>query len=595
MESSLSRLRAGTLSDRLRRVRAFDDAGMPGSAGASDGERGDAADGSADPPAAYQPAILLDEIERSGVRFAADGAAFEDCYYRAMRMLLDCVRRSPEGTPALQEGGVYAGCWLESTGTINSEILARFMPLVAQSTFDQFASHRRSDGLIPYKVTASGPSFRQIQMVTPLARSVWNSFRLREAGMVSTDAAEEDPHGLRSYLGKMYAAIAGFDAWLAEYRNTRGTGCVEAFATFDTGHDLSARFWHVPDTPYLDNPAQYDPSSPILPFLAPDLTANVYCQRKYLASISRYLSGNGIDSADWDAKAQSTLTSLLANCFHEEDGFFYDYDRNNQYVRIQSDVLLRVLACEVGDDRFFESSLRRYLLNTRKFFAKYPFTSVAMDDPRFDPSSTYNTWSGATNFLSIIRAAHAFEHHGRFVELTWLMQPVLSALSRMTLFGQCISPWTGKEGYTESYSPTLLCMLDFVERLCGILPTPEGEIWFTGLLPTAMDHGTRLADETSYSRTVRGTRFELVNSREHSEVYVDGTRRYRFPHGLRVVTDENGELRMVVGMMAGQRAGTVTVGSRDVYVEVGGNERLEYANGAFRSLGSPGVVVPSYE
>jgi hypothetical protein len=48
---------------------------------------------------------------------------------------------------------------------------------------------------------------------------------------------------------------------------------------------------------------------------------------------------------------------------------------------VQSDVLLRVLACEVGDDAFFDTALARCLLSTRKFFARFPFTSVAPDDP----------------------------------------------------------------------------------------------------------------------------------------------------------------------------------------------------------------------
>jgi hypothetical protein len=139
----------------------------------------------------------------------------------------------------------------------------------------------------------------------------------------------------------------------------------------------------------------------------------------------------------------------------------------------QSDILLRVLACEIGDDRFFESSLRRYLLNTCKFFSRYPFTSIALDDPRFDPSSACNSWAGPVNFLSLATAPAAFEHHGRHVELGFVMQPVLSAAMRFSKFPQCISPWTEEEGFTEGYTPTMLCILDYVEGLCGIMPRPE--------------------------------------------------------------------------------------------------------------------------
>ena len=64
-----------------------------------------------------------------------------------------------------------------------------------------------------------------------------------------------------------------------------------------------------------------------------------------------------------------------------EDAFFYDRDKLGRLVKVQSDVLLRVLASEIGDDAFFDATLERYILNTRKFFAKYPFTSIALDDP----------------------------------------------------------------------------------------------------------------------------------------------------------------------------------------------------------------------
>lgn len=81
-----------------------------------------------------------------------------------------------------------------------------------------------------------------------------------------------------------------------------------------------------------------------------------------------------------------------------------------------------------------------------------------------------------------------------------MLQPILSAMFRMQRFSQCLSPWTGEEGYTETYSPATLCLLDYVERLCGILPTPEEELWFTGLLPYPMDHGEVPAEETAYAR-----------------------------------------------------------------------------------------------
>ena len=391
----------------------------------------------------------LDEFVDSGVKFVASHPNIENIYYKAVHDLMNCVVPSVKGTAMLMEGSFYIGCWLESTGTINTELLSRFCPKTAQSTFELFADYVREDGLIPYKMTGSGPSYRQVQMVSPLARSVWNHY------VNHKDAA---------FLKKMYKAICGNDKWLATYRNTRATGCVEAFCTFDTGQDASPRFWHVPDTPYNNDPSLYDRDNPILPFLAPDMTANVYCQRKYLARMAKELNE---DAAFWEERASLSLESLMRFCYDKEDHFFYDRDRYDRFVKVQSDNLIRVLACEVGDDAFFADALRLYLLNTKKYFGRYPINTFAFDDSRFFHLPGFNSWSGHISFLSEIRAPASFEYHRRYVELTWILGPILSVLSRFTKFSGGLNPWVGHIAGVgdDNYSPTMLCVLDYVENI----------------------------------------------------------------------------------------------------------------------------------
>lgn len=522
---------------------------------------------------------VLKEWQRSGVKFTSTGGRLEETYYNALGKLFDCIVPTMGDAPVLHEGGIYLGCWMESTGTINNELLSRFLPTVSEDTFQLFADYQKEDGQLPYKVTENGPAYRQIQMVTPLARSVWNHYELNGRN--------------QDFLRKMYEAMVRYDEWLVTYRDTRKTGCVEAFCTFDTGHDLSPRFWHVPDSAHLDDARQYNPDSPTLPFLAPDLTANVYCQRLYLSRMALELGDDQAAKA-WEFKAEMSLKSLFSYCFDEADAFFYDRDRNDEFVRVQSDVLLRVLACEVGDGEFFAKSLRKYLLNTSKFFAKYPFTSVAMDDPRFDPFSSYNTWAGTSNFLSLIRTPHAFEHHHRYVELTWVLNPIITALAQMTRFAQTVSPWTGKEGYTESYSPALLCLLDFVERLSGILPRPNGELWFTSLVPYPQDHGEVMAAETGYSRIVDGVIFEFVTTREGSTVYRNGGAYLKIPFGTRAVTDRKGQLKAIIGMSVRTIEGTVWYEGHEIPLIVKGNEQIELTDGQFISVRDLGVIYPTY-
>lgn len=510
-----------------------------------------------------------------GVRFAASSSAMEAQYYRAVWELAACIRPAAGEAAVLHEGGVYLGCWLESTGTINAELLSRFMPRIAEATFTAFATHQRPDGLLPYKLTAEGPAFAQIQLVTPPARSVWNHYALNGRD--------------RGFLRRMYAALARYDAWLGEWRDTRGTGGVEAFCTYDTGHDLSPRFWHIPDSPHGNDPKAYRADNPLLPLVAPDLTATVACQRAYLARMAEEL---GEPTDGWREKAAASEAALFAHCYDPDDHFFYDLDRADRHVRVQSDVLLRVLACEIGDDRFFATALERYLLNTRKFFAKYPFTSIALDDPRYDPAYDYNSWAGPSNFLSLIRAPHAFELHHRHVELTWAMYPTLAALFKASRFAQALHPFTGREGFTEFYSPAILCLLDFVERLCGILPRPDGTMWFTGLVPYSVEHRDA-AHATAYGRTVDGSEFELLNAAEATVALRDGQLLFRCPKGIRVVTDRAGDVLSIIGMSVNTISGQLETTAGSFGFSVAANEQLGLEGDRLVPLRAPGLVLPT--
>lgn len=521
-------------------------------------------------------AALLEEWQRSGTRFVSSAENLTARYYDAVRELFDCIAPAADETPILHEGGIYHGCWLESTGTINTELLGRFLPAIATATYSAFAQHQRDDGLFPYKITPQGPAFNQIQLVTPLARCVWNHFRLNRL--------DDD------WLSQMFGAMSRYDAWLARYRDTQRTGAVEAFSTYDTGHDLSSRFWHVPDSPFGNDPTRYDPDNPVLPFIAPDLTANVACQRDYLAEIADHLGGDG---NAWRQKAEASRTALFEQCYDPDDAFFYDRDRHGRLVRIQSDNLLRVLASEIGDAEFFEESLERYLLNTRKFFAKFPLTSIALDDPRFDPTFGQNSWNGPSNFLTLIRTPHAFEHHGHHVELTWIMQPVLSALFNADRFPQTLSPFSGEAGFTEKYSPSILCLLDFIERLSGILPRPDGTLWFTGLLPKPATHRHE-SWETAYARTVDGVQFELLNLAEGAEVHRNGEWLGGFPAGLRIVTNRAGNLTEVVGLTSRTVTGEIEWLGERFDISIGPNQRWRFGAGGFQPVANPGLVLPSY-
>ncbi len=521
------------------------------------------------------------ELRAAGLGFSAVSAAggqaagLEERWHAALRELRACIRPLGEAGLLLHEGGVYHGAWLESTATIGAEVLDRFAPAVTRATHLALAAGQRADGLLPYKLTADGPAFTQIQTVTPLARGVWHHY-LRTG---------RD----RDYLRTMAGAMARNDAWLTAHRDTRGTGGVEAFCTFDTGHDLSPRFWGVPERCHRGDAARFDPGIPGLPFVAPDLTANIVSQREHLALIAEEL---GDDPVPWRQSAARARAALFAQCHDPDGGMFYDRAADGRPVRVDSDVLLRVLACGIGDDALFAAALEDHLMHTRRFLSAAGFTSIALDDPRFDGDHTRNSWAGPVNALTMLRAPHAFESHGRVAELALAHTGLLQAMAGHDRFAQCFDPWTGDAGYTEVYSPAILWLLDTLERDAGVLPRPGGEIWLSGLIPSRLGHGQAVAASAA-SRTVAGVRYELAGDDERVEVHRDGARWLCFPRGWRVILDAGGAPASVVCLAAGPVAGDLVVAdAAPLTLSLTPNARAGVRGGRVAAITDPGFTPP---
>ncbi|MDR1265580.1 MAG: hypothetical protein LBK42_08500 [Propionibacteriaceae bacterium] len=512
----------------------------------------------------------------SGTGFAAVGGPLQLRWEQAWRELADCLRPLDHSEQLiLHEGGGYQGCWLESTATICAETLDRFAPDIVRATQLGFARHQRADGLLPYKLTPAGPGFCQIQMVTPLARSVWRHYQAT---------------GDRDHLRALYRAMARMDDWLAAHRDTRGTGGVEIFCAFDTGHDNSPRCWFMPQRCHLGDAARWDPDYPGLPLIAPDLTANVACQRDYLALMAAELGG---DPTGWRAKAAASRAALWRQCHDAEDQFFYDRDAAGRPRRVQSDVLLRVLACEVGDDACFDAALESYLLHSAKFASPYGFTSLALDDPRFDHDYRRNSWGGPINLLSLLRAPDAFEPHGRLAELATVQLGALAALAVADRFPQCLDPWSGEPGFASAYAPCLLWFIDTIERCAGLLARPDGELWLNGLDLTRLEAGAA-PRAWAHARRHAGQAYVLAGDGATVQVGRDGSDWLSFPAGWRVVVAD-GRPTAVIGLARRPPSGELVWGDRRWALSPGPNERLDLTGpGGVRPVSPPRLIDPSW-
>jgi hypothetical protein len=385
--------------------------------------------------------------------------------------------------PVLVEGSTYAGIWLECApqegqvyGTLQKYVATptgQPTPLeTARANHMAFFAQQKPDGQLPASIkladkVGTDAGYGQIQMVVPIAATAWDIFQL-------TDSKDQE------LLETAYKSCSRWDAWLRQYRDTRKTGLCEGFCTYDTGHDNSPRWKDIPNR-CPDADARKFPPLPGMPRICPDLSATVYGGRIALAAMARALNKRD-DEARWLADAEHIRQLILTKLYSPEDGAFYDLDANNKFIRVRGDLITRVLGEHVvdphKDKHIFEAVWTKQIHNPKAFWGAYPLASIAMDDPTFVRPIPRNSWGGASQALTALRAPRWMEFYGKQAEMKYMMQQWCSALMRhmgeaktgadqMKLFRQQLDPLTGE--FTQEdpggYSPCALTFLDFARRL----------------------------------------------------------------------------------------------------------------------------------
>jgi len=356
--------------------------------------------------------------------------------------------------PVLIEGGGYPGIWLEC-GPLESLVYGRHAPEVAKAGHDVFFHLQRADGYLPCYVWRHKAGTSQIQMVVPIAATA----------LETADLTQDE-----EFLARAYAACVRWDVWLQTHRNTRGTGLCEAFCEYDTGHDNSPRFQNLPKQCPDGDASVFSPAGK-LPFLAPDLSASVYGGRLALSAMADKLDRHD-EAQRWLDDAECLRQRIIKYCFDPDDECFYDVDCEGHFVKIRGDALTRVLGEHVPDAPLFERIYARYILNPEEFWTPYPLPSISIGDPSFVRELPENSWGGAAQALTALRAPRWLEYYGKTGDLKHLMTRWISAILRAPTFMQQMNPWTGEFSTSVDYSPTMCVFIDFVGRL-GLLSNKE--------------------------------------------------------------------------------------------------------------------------
>ncbi len=486
--------------------------------------------------------------------FSTRNADWQRVYDHALEVLKANVQVLPKfAEPVLIEGAEYPGVWQECA-PLEGLAYRRWNPQAAVNNHLAFFTLQREDGQLPASNKKSETGFGQIQMVVPIAATAWE---LAEAT------------GNDELLRKAYDACSRWDAWLMKYRNTRGTGLVEGFCTYDTGMDNSPRWKGVVNQCPGKDATKFVPGQGT-PRLCPDLSATVYGGRVALAKMARAL-GDGSQADHWQEKAEAIRKLIMAKLYVEEDAAFYDLDANEKFVRVRTCALARVCGEHVVSPELFDRLWVQQLHKPEAFWGPYPLPSVAMDDPTFVRPIPRNSWGGASQALTALRAPRWMEFYGRTVELAQMMEAWTKALIKDGTFRQQLDPSSGvfTEGGSKGYSPAALVLLEYTWRLAGIREDGDRVEW--NVRPDCP-----AAQGAKFSlKLKRGRPAQMRYTKDGAELEMNGKKLATVTGTARVVTQWDGTGIEVIGTMPQEQAVTITrsrIGTETL--KVGPNEKV---------------------
>jgi hypothetical protein len=228
--------------------------------------------------------------------------------------------------------------------------------------------------------------------------------------------------------------------------------------------------------------------------------------------------GKSAESDKWTEAAHRIRSRILSRLYVPGDAAFYDWDAQDRFVRIRCDILSRMCGEHVPDQALFDELWSRQIHNPKAFWAHYPLPSVALDDPLFVRPIPRNSWGGASQALTALRAGRWFDHYGRSVEFTVMMDRWCEVIQNDMTFRQQLDPLNGaftKED-VPNYSPASLVMLDYTWRLAGVREEADALHW--NVRP-----GHAAAESARFQmRTDAGHTAELVYDKRGAELRLAG-------------------------------------------------------------------------
>lgn len=391
---------------------------------------------------------------------------------------------SETNKPLFMISDQYPGVWLEHV--YDAILYAKLFPGntdLAVNTIHLFLDHQQEDGHLPFSIVkgdyaaataAAKDSIPSNVRYTQIQECLSFGQLCLEVYHMTKDQA---------LLQEIYTKISKWFRWLSNNRMTRGTGLIEMFVGFDTGHDNSGRLAGITcPKNYIKDGIRMDaavlPEDDVVPILAVDMNANYFGTAKALEDMA-ILLGKSQEAEIWKKEAADIKQKLFDYCFDKEDCFFYDVDKHGKHRKYLSGTIFHLFMEKVLDPEtdkdFIAEIYRKHLKNPEEFWTPYPFPSMAISDPSFCKHTPYNCWGYFSQALIILRCIRWMDAYGMSKDFDEICEKWLYAWTKCYdtfHLGQELDPITGEPSSSSEWYSSCMLLYTYAARRLGITDGP---------------------------------------------------------------------------------------------------------------------------
>lgn len=382
--------------------------------------------------------------------------------------------------------GTYPFQWFWDS-CFHTVALAHFDRLRARSEVRSLLANAQPDGFVAHVTFWQRERYEEMLQTYAIAyRTPYLSDCIQPPVLAEAVAAAAQGEGGDAFLREVLPRVVAYFEWLDQKRDPDRDGLIATLQPDESGLDHTPKYdaylgvenvtladftaaWERVAHPYAEVGRDHDRMFALDRFVCADVLVNtIYAENQRVLAELLERTGDAGRAVRFRTRAKRTVDALVARCWDDEAGLFYDMVGRDGRGRLRVNTVSSLMPLVLDIPREAADALIAQIENPLTYQAPFPVPSTALDEPGYlkPTAGSKLVWRGPTWVNTNWYLARGLRRHGR-EDLARTVEDRSAALVEQSGFREYYDPFTGEGFGAEGFSWTALA-LDMLGTLEGV-------------------------------------------------------------------------------------------------------------------------------